>query len=99
VEDSVILDIDIVGRANGVAKTAITIDIPVTVSDGFLTITAMENVPRVDNAKLSGIEVQLIGPHYAHAVTGGPYTVVDSDGDGVAVVTRDGTESHTQGPK
>jgi Malectin domain/IPT/TIG domain len=95
VEDSVILDIDIVDRANGLANAAVTIDIPVPVADGFLTITAMENVPRFDNAKLSAIEVQLIGPHSAHAVTGGPYTVVDADGDGFAVVSVDATESHT----
>jgi IPT/TIG domain len=94
----VILDIDIVQRAGGIANTAITIDKPVAVSDGFLSIKAMENIPRYDNAKLSAVEIRLIGPHYAHAVTGGPYSAVDIDGDGTANVAVDGSESHAHGP-
>jgi IPT/TIG domain len=58
----------------------------------------MDNIPRIDNAKLSAIEIRIIGPHYAHSVTGGPYTAVDTDGNGFATVLVDGSESHTHGP-
>jgi IPT/TIG domain len=98
IEGSLILDIDILQRTNGATNKAITIDFPVAVSDGLLTVQFMENIPRLDNAKVNGIEVQLIGPHFAHAVTGGPYSAVDTDGDGVAVVPVDGSESHTHAP-
>jgi hypothetical protein len=97
IEDSLVADIDIIQRS-GSATRAITIDKPVVVSDGFLTIQGMDNVPAIDRAKLSAIEVRIIGPHYAHAVTGGPYTVVDTDGNGIASVAVDGSESHTHGP-
>jgi hypothetical protein len=97
VEDSLIADIDIVLRS-GSANRALTIDKPVIVSDGYLTIQALENDPRTDSPKLSAIEILIIGQHYAHAITGGPYIAVDSDGDGVAAVRVDGRESHTHGP-
>ena len=97
VEDSLIAEIDIIQRS-GSATRAITIDKPVVVSDGYLTIQGMDNVPRIDSAKLSAIEIRVIGPHYAHAVTGGPYKVVDTDGNGIASVPVDGSESHTHGP-
>ena len=74
------------------------IDKPVIVSDGYLTIESLDNNPRVDSPKLSAIEVRSIGKHFSHAVTGGPYTVVDSNGDGMADVPVDGKESHTHGP-
>jgi IPT/TIG domain len=73
------------------------IDYPVLVSDGYLTIEMLDNDPRVDSPKLSAIEVLFIGKHYAHAITGGPYSVVDSNGDGVAAVPVDGKESHSHG--
>jgi Malectin domain/IPT/TIG domain len=98
IEGALILDIDILQRTNGATNTAITIDFPVAVSDGFLTIAFTESIPRLDNAKANGIEVQLIGPHFAHAVTGGPYSFVDTDGDGDALVPVDGSESHTHAP-
>ena len=97
IEDALVADIDIIQRS-GSATRAVTIDKPVVVSDGYLTIQGMDNIPRIDSAKLSGIEVRQIGPHYAHAVTGGPYTVVDTDGNGIASVPVDGSESHTHGP-
>lgn len=97
VEGTLIADIDICERTI-VPNTMLTIDFPVLVSDGFLTIEAMDNDPRIDSPKLSAIEVRFIGKHYSHAVTGGPYSVVDSDGDGVAAVPVDGKESHTHGP-
>ena len=97
IEDSLVADIDILQRS-GSATRVITIDKPVVVSDGYLTIKAMENIPRIDSAKLSAIEIRIIGPHYAHSVTGGPYTAVDTDGNGFASVPVDGSESHTHGP-
>ena len=96
VEDSLIAEIDIIQRS-GSATRAITIDKPVVVSDGYLTIQGMDNVPRIDSAKLSAIKIRVIGPHYAHVVTGGPYKVVDTDGNGIASVPVDGSESHTHG--
>jgi IPT/TIG domain len=93
-----IADIDICERTGGIPNKILTIDKPVLVSDGYLTIEAIENDPRVDNPKLSAIEIRSIGKHYSHAITGGPYTAVDSDGDGIAVVLVNGKESHTHGP-
>lgn len=93
-----IADIDICERTGGIPNKVLIIDKPVLVSDGYLTIEAIENDPRVDSPKLSAIEIRSIGKHYSHAVTGGPYTVVDSNGDGIAAVPVDGKESHTHGP-
>jgi hypothetical protein len=45
-----------------------------------------------------GLEISFVAPHLAHAIVGGPYSAVDSDGDGVAVVHVDGTLSHTHAP-
>jgi hypothetical protein len=97
VEDSLIDDIDIILRS-GSANRALVLDKPVIVSDGFITIQGMANVPRTDNPTISAIEILVIGPHYSHAVTNGPYIAVDSDGDGFATVPVDGSESHTHGP-
>lgn len=74
---------------------AMTIESAQIVSDGFLSISIKDAAVKVDQGKLSAIEVKLVGPHYAHAVSGGPYKAVDLDGDGLAVVNVDGGESHT----
>jgi IPT/TIG domain len=97
VEDTLITDIDIVDRA-GRSNTSLTIDTPVAVADGFLTIKGITNEPKIENAKISAIEVIVIGSHYSHAVTGGPYNAVDTDKDGFANVPVDASESHTHGP-
>ena len=97
VEDTIITDIDIVDRA-GRSNTSLTIDAPVAVADGFLTIKGITNVPKLENAKISAIEIIVIGPHYSHAVTGGPYNAVDTDKDGFENVPVDASESHTHGP-
>jgi len=52
-------------------------------------------VPLSFIAKVSGIEVKLVGPHYAHAVAGGPYKAVDIDGNGSGVVSVNAFQSHT----
>lgn len=98
VEGTLITDIDIVDRAEGRANTSLTIDTPVAVADGFLTIKGITNVPKFENAKISAIEIIVIGSHYAHAVTGGPYNAVDTDNDGFENVPVDASESHTHGP-
>jgi IPT/TIG domain len=97
VEDALIADIDIIDRA-GRSNTSLTIDTPVAVADGFLTIKGISNEPKIENAKISAIEVVVIGPHYTHAVTGGPYEAVDTDKDGFENVPVDASESHTHGP-
>ena len=98
VEGTLIADIDIIDRAEGRANNALMIDTPVAVADGFLTIRGLTNEPTINFAKISAIEVIVIGSHYSHAVTGGPYTAVDTDNDGFAIVAVDGSESHTHGP-
>lgn len=79
------------------ANKAVTREMPVTVLDYFLSIHFKSTEPLIDQPKVSAIEVCSAGPHYSHSVTGGPYTVVDTDGDGVEVVLVDGSESHTHG--
>jgi IPT/TIG domain/Malectin domain len=98
VEGTLIAGFDIVQQGNGFAKKAIKREVPVTVEDGFLTIKFMEQDPRVSDPKVSGIEVKLTGPHYAHAVAGGPYFAVDVDNNNEQAVAVDGGGSHTHGP-
>jgi hypothetical protein len=62
-----------------------------------LSIIVTNGVPKVDMPKMSGIEIKFLAPHYAHSVAGGPYTVVDTDGDGKGFVSFDGSYSHTHG--
>lgn len=98
VEDTLIADIDIIDRAEGRSNTSLMIDTPVAVADGFLTIRGITNVPKFENAKISAIEIIVIGSHYSHAVSGGPYNAVDTDNDGFENVPVDASESHTHGP-
>jgi hypothetical protein len=98
VEGTLIADIDIIDRAEGRSNTSLTIDTPVAVADGFLTIRGITKIPKFENAKISAIEILVVGPHYAHAVTGGPYNAVDTDNDGFENVPVDASESHTHGP-
>lgn len=84
--------LDIVQLA-GSPNRAVTVNTAVIVSDGFLSISLIDGI--TDNPKLSGIEVKLLEPHLAHAVAGGPYVTVDTDGDGFGVVSVDSSESHT----
>jgi hypothetical protein len=65
------------------------------VKDGALTI---EFRAVAENAKISAIEVHAVGeitPHYAHAVPGGPYVLVNSLNQNSVAVQMDGTFSHT----
>lgn len=65
--------------------------------DGLLSIYFTNSVPQKDNPKISGIEVKFLSPHFAHSVSNGPYKAVDTDNDGSAIVTVDGSFSHTHG--
>jgi hypothetical protein len=87
---------DILQQAGGRAFKAITREAPVTVLGTTLTI---KFVTQIDNPKISGIEVRRIGPHYAHAVAGGPYVTADTEDDGNVMVEIDGSQSHTHGPR
>lgn len=51
-----------------------TLETVSVITDGALTI---EFSAEAGNAFVSGIEVNLVGPHLAHAVASGPYTGVD----------------------
>ena len=81
--------------ALGGGSQEITLEAPVVVSDGTLSIQFIAS--GVGNPKLNALEVVMIESHLAHAVTQGPYVAVDNDGDGSAVVALDGTLSHTHG--
>jgi trimeric autotransporter adhesin len=58
VEGQMINDLDLVQLGGGVAFKALTRQVNVQVSDGFLTIQLLDNVPLIDFPKLSAIEVR-----------------------------------------
>jgi len=91
-------NVDIVQFGSGQTKKALTLERPIEVKDGSLSI-AFSSV--VDNPKVSGIEIVKLAPHLAHAVTNGPYFAVDKTGTGNAFVPVDARLSHThaQGQK
>lgn len=84
-------NIDAYSQAGG-PFVAFSREVAVTVDDGALSI---EVVFGVNNPMLSGLEILLLAPHLAHAVPGGPYSAVDIDDDGYAIVSVDGGQSHT----
>jgi IPT/TIG domain len=98
VEGKEIADIDLIQYGAGKPNKAITKDVPASVLDGFLSLRFVKNDPAFSEPKVSGIEVRLIGVHYAHAVTGGPYVAVDTDANGYELVKVDASQSHTHGP-
>lgn len=88
-----------IARDAGQPNKALKITSPIVpVMDGFLTVSFQDSVPKQDNPTVSGIEIVRAGDHYSHAVSGGPYTLVDVDGDGWALVAVDASRSHTHGP-
>jgi len=88
-------NVDIVQLAGSNWK-AVTLETPQTISDGFVSISFTNSAPqKIDNPKLSGIEIKLIKDHLAHAVANGPYFATDSNGDGKETIQVDGTLSHT----
>lgn len=88
-------NVDIVQLGGGQPLRALTLETPQLISDGAVSISLTETVPAVNAPKLSGIEIKLLEYHLAHAVTNGPYFVVDSDDDGSESVSVDGFLSHT----
>jgi glucose/arabinose dehydrogenase len=90
--------VDLVKLGGGKPWTAITLERAQVVSDGFLSMSFLETVPKKDNPSLAGIEIKLVGPHLAHATAGGPYIAVDTTNVGSAVVSVDGGLSHTHAP-
>lgn len=90
----VLTRVDVFQQAGGKKGVALTLEETIVVSDadGVLEI---EFVKKIGLPMLCALEIIMIAPHLAHAVAGGPYTVVDADGDGKGVVKLDGTQSHT----
>jgi hypothetical protein len=87
--------VDIVQLGEGKISKAVTLETPQTIVDGFVSISFTDAVPKVDNPKLSAIEIRQVKDHLAHAVADGPYSATDSDGDGMEVVEVNGKLSHT----
>lgn len=79
----------------GGKNRAFTLTSASLVDDGFVSIKL---TPKINNAKISGIEIIMLEIHTAHAVAQGPYSVVDNDNDGFGIVTVDASPSHTHGP-
>lgn len=97
IEDTVFENVDIVALGGGTPYQAVSLETAAVVSDGFLSIAVEDAFPKVDQGKISGILIRLLGPHLAHSVANGPYRAVDIDGDGMADVPVDGSLSHTHG--
>jgi len=90
VEGEVFYDVDVVLLGGGKAK-AFTLEVAKVVDDGFVSI---KGINKVNNAKISAIEILLKEVHTAHAVAQGPYVVVDKDNDGFGLIVADASKSH-----
>jgi Malectin domain/IPT/TIG domain len=96
VEDSVhFTNVDVVALSDGRPKVALVLETVASVTDSVL------NIEFLDSGRgrpfVSGIEIELLKPHLAHAVAQGPYFAVDVNHTGMAVVAVDGSFSHTHG--
>lgn len=96
--DDMFGSIDIFAFGGFTLNRAVTMEKAVSVNDGSLTLSLEEGSPKRGDPKLCGVEIKSLGPHLAHSVAGGPYTVVDTNGSGNAIVEVDGGGSHTHGP-
>lgn len=96
IESTTLKNVDIVQQGGGPNK-AFTLKSAQIVVDGFLNIEFKPSVPAVDQPKLSAIEINLLGPHLAHAVSNGPYYAVDATNSGTAMINVNGNPSHTHG--
>ena len=90
-------NVDIVAIAGGKRFEAFTLESPVIVTDGFVSIEISDSVPAKDRPKLSGIEINFLQPHLAHSVANGPYITTDITNSGSASAKVDGTFSHSHG--
>lgn len=70
VEGKTFTNVDIVELGGGVSRKALALEAAVIVSDGFVSIEMKDTFPKIDQGKLSAIQVTLIGPHLAHSVAG-----------------------------
>lgn len=95
IEDVEFNDVDIVDLGGGVPYRSVSLEAVAIVSDGFVTISVEDSFPKVDQGKVSAIEIKLVGPHLAHSVANGPYRAVDIDNSGTGTFLADGTPSHT----
>ena len=95
--NEVFTNVDIIQLGGGSPLQALTLETPQLITDGYLSISFYDSTPKVDNPKVSGIEVKLVEDHLAHAVANGPYSGVDVLGIGSATVPVDGSFSHTHG--
>jgi len=88
VEGTTLPNVDLIQLGSGVNYKAITLTFAPLVEDGFLDIKL---IGKVDNPKLSAIEITLIEPHLAHSVPGadgyiGYENFPECDGFGVVPV-------------
>ena len=90
-------NVDIVALGGGKRLQAITLEAPVIITDGFVSIEMMDSIPKVDAAKLSGIEINFLQPHLAHSVANGPYISTDIYNQGSVATRVDGSFSHSHG--
>ena len=90
-------NVDIVAIGGGKRLQAFTLEHPVIVTDGFVSIEIMNSVPKIDIPKLSGIEINFLQPHLAHSVANGPYITTDITNSGSATTKVDGSFSHSHG--
>jgi hypothetical protein len=74
---------------------AFTLETPVTVIDGFVSIVFSNSNPIKDRPSISAIEINFLKPHLAHSVTNGPYSATDVSNSGSSEVKVDGSFSHS----
>ena len=90
-------NVDLLSATMGVYGTALVLSKPYEVTDGEVTIEFKSLRGGIYYPIVSAIEVELLGVHYAHAVTGGPYRAVINPSStlGLATIKVDGSSSHT----
>ena len=93
-DEPIFTDVDIVAYTGG-NFIASTMEFVHVVSDGSLDLSFLQTDPANDNPKVSAIQIELVEAHLAHAVSGGPYRVVDTDASDFETVLVDGSFSHT----
>jgi Malectin domain/Glucose / Sorbosone dehydrogenase/IPT/TIG domain len=91
-------NVDITALANGVVRTAVLLSKPYEIIDGDVTIDFVATTPQRFLPTLSAIEIVLLGVHYAHAVSGGPYRGVINPNTGLATIMVNANPSHTHAP-
>lgn len=89
-------NIDLVSFGEGIPNRALTREKGIQVKDGTLNLVFDTSSPGNNGSPLvSAIQIKSLGPHLAHSVAGGPYSAVDTDGNGSAEFQVDAGGSHT----